>query len=138
MLHRTPAQDPTDVDAPPLLTDRLAAWVRDQPPSERVAMAALIKEDTLLAREWVRRLLVAERDDGAVSCDWLAFEARYARAPGLTEADKAFLALIVAIRFPRTVPLCHVQLLDDRRLGIVLRAMAELAGSDTIAVGTRV
>ncbi|MFJ6571207.1 hypothetical protein ACIQNU_27715 [Streptomyces sp. NPDC091292] len=99
-------------------------------------MAALIEEDELLAREWVRRLLVVEHG-GALSCDWLGFESRYTRVPGPTPADKAFLAFIVAVRFPRTVPLWPVELLDDRRLGIVLRALAALAGSDAITVGTR-
>ncbi|MFF2852435.1 hypothetical protein ACFVT5_39970 [Streptomyces sp. NPDC058001] len=142
MPHRTTALTSTDTaspaDAPPLLTDQLAEWVRDQPPCERVAVAALIEEDELLAREWVRRLLVAEHDDGAVSCDWLAFEARYTRAPGLTPEDKAFLRLVVAVRFPRNISLWNLELLDERRLCIVLRAMAKLAGSDTVAVGTRV
>ncbi|MFJ6568922.1 hypothetical protein ACIQNU_15990 [Streptomyces sp. NPDC091292] len=101
-------------------------------------MAALIEEDELLAREWVRGLLVTERDDGAVSCDWLAFEARYTRAPGLTSSDKAFLALIVAVRFPRNITFWNLESLGDRRLAIVLRALAKLAGSTTIAVGTRV
>ncbi|MFF2845827.1 hypothetical protein ACFVT5_05800 [Streptomyces sp. NPDC058001] len=133
VLTTVPDPDP----APTLLTDRLTAWVRDQPSCERAALAALVEEDELLAREWVRRLLVTEHD-GAVSCDWLQFEARYARAPGLTPEDKAFLALIVAVRFPRTVKLWNLELLDDRRLCIALRAMARLAGSDTVAVGTRV
>ncbi|MFJ6570067.1 hypothetical protein ACIQNU_21855 [Streptomyces sp. NPDC091292] len=131
--------DPTEPpDTPPLLTDRLRVWVRDQPPCERIAVAALVEEDELLAREWVRGLLVTERDDGAVSCDWLGFEARYPRAPGLTSSDKAFLALIVAVRFPRNITFWNLESLGDRRLAIVLRAMAKLAGSDAIAVGTRV
>ncbi|MFJ6566206.1 hypothetical protein ACIQNU_02210 [Streptomyces sp. NPDC091292] len=121
-----------------LLTDRLTAWVRGQPPCERIAVAALIEEDELLADEWVRGLLVTEHDDGTVSCDWLRFEARYTHAPGLTPADEAFLGYIVAIRFPRKVTFCDTELLGDRRLAIVLRAMAKLAGSDRIAVGTRV
>ncbi|MFF2849580.1 hypothetical protein ACFVT5_25075 [Streptomyces sp. NPDC058001] len=141
-MHRTTAPGPNETvsptDPPPLLTDQLTAWVRDQPPCEQVAVAALIEEDELLARHWVRRLLVAEHDDGALSCDWLQFEARYTRAPGLTPEDKAFLRLIIAIRFPRDVSLWNLELLDDRRLCIVLRAMAKLAGSETVAVGTRV
>ncbi|MFJ6566464.1 hypothetical protein ACIQNU_03530 [Streptomyces sp. NPDC091292] len=120
-----------------MLTDRLTAWVRNQPPCERMAMAALIEEDELLAREAVRRLLVTEHDDGALSCDWLRFEARYTRAPGLTPADKAFLELILAVRFPRNVTFWRTESLGDRRLVIVLRALAKLAGSDTIVVGTR-
>ncbi|MFF2845484.1 hypothetical protein ACFVT5_04020 [Streptomyces sp. NPDC058001] len=135
--HETPTE-PSPDDAPPLLTDQLTAWVRHQPQCEQVAVAALIEEDELLAREWVRRLLVAEHDDGGISCDWLAFEARYTRAPGLTPADKAFLRLIVAVRFPRNVSRWNLEQLDERRLCIVLRAMAKLAGSDTVAVGTRV
>ncbi|MFF2845140.1 hypothetical protein ACFVT5_02245 [Streptomyces sp. NPDC058001] len=129
------AEEPAEPDAP-LLSDCLTEWASGRDPGERVAVAALIEEDELLARDCVRRLLVAEHD-GAVSCDWLGFENRYTRAPGLTPEDKAFLALILAIRFPRAVPLWPVELLDDRRLAIVLRAIAALAGSDTVAVGTR-
>ncbi|MFF2852491.1 hypothetical protein ACFVT5_40275 [Streptomyces sp. NPDC058001] len=130
---------PTDNSeaAAPLLSDLLTQWAHDRDPGERAAVTALIEEDDLLAREGVRHLLVTEHD-GTMSCDWLAFEARYARAPGLTPEDKAFLALVVAVRFPRTVTLWKLELLDDRRLCIVLRAMAKLAGSDTVAVGTRV
>ncbi|MFF2846871.1 hypothetical protein ACFVT5_11115 [Streptomyces sp. NPDC058001] len=131
-----PAEPAPPADDPPLLSDRLTAWVHGRPSCERAAVAALIEEDELLARDCVHRLLVAEHD-GAVSCDWPEFENRYTLAPGLTSADKAFLALILAIRFPRAVPLWPVELLDDRRLGIVLRAIVALAGSDTIAVGTR-
>ncbi|MFF2845913.1 hypothetical protein ACFVT5_06245 [Streptomyces sp. NPDC058001] len=139
MGNRTVEVPPPETATPaPLLSDRLTAWARDQPPCEQVAVAALIEEDELLAREWVRGLLVAEHDDGTVSCDWLAFEARYTRAPGRTPADKAFLTLIVAVRFPRNVSLGNLERLDTRRLCIVLRALAKLAGSDTVAVGTRV
>ncbi|MFJ6566411.1 hypothetical protein ACIQNU_03265 [Streptomyces sp. NPDC091292] len=141
MPHGTTALDPPEMVPPaeaPLLTDQLAAWVQDQPSCERIAVAALIEEDELLARDSVRRLLVTEHDDGTVSCNWLAFEARYTRAPGLTPADKAFLALITAIRFPRNVSLGNLEPLDTRRLCIVLRGMAKLAGSDTVAIGTRV
>ncbi|MFJ6569921.1 hypothetical protein ACIQNU_21115 [Streptomyces sp. NPDC091292] len=131
-----PAETAPPPDNSPLLTDRLTAWVQGRPSCERVALAALIEEDELLARDCVRRLLVAEHE-GAVSCDWPEFEDRYPRAPGLTSADKAFLTLILAISFPRAFPLRPIEMLDDRRLVIVLRALAKFAGSDTIAVGTR-
>ncbi|MFF2852969.1 hypothetical protein ACFVT5_42810 [Streptomyces sp. NPDC058001] len=100
-------------------------------------MAAFIEEEELLASDWVRDLLVDEHDDGVVLCDWLEFEARYTRVPGLTPADMAFLALIVAIRFPCTVSLWNLEKLDARRAGIVLRALAAVAGVDTIAAGAR-
>ncbi|MFJ6572250.1 hypothetical protein ACIQNU_33075 [Streptomyces sp. NPDC091292] len=138
MTQPQPAVAAPPADSPPLLTGQLAVWVRDQPHCERIAVAALIEEDELLAREDVRRLLVTEHDDGTVSCDWLAFEARYSRAPGLTPADKAFLGYVVAVRFPRNMTFWNLESLGDRRLAIVLRAMAKLAGSDRIAVGTRV
>ncbi|WP_406398411.1 hypothetical protein [Streptomyces uncialis] len=55
----------------------------------------------------------------------------------LDEGEDAFLTLVLATAFPRLVPLWKVEVLGDRRLGIVLRALACLGGSTAIAVGTR-
>jgi hypothetical protein len=119
-----------------LLTDRLTEWARTRDAGERAAVAALIHEGDVLARGDVRDLLVV--DTGRVaSLDWPRFEGQYRTALVLDTSERAFLDLVVAVGFPRLVPLWQVENLGERRLAIVLRALAALAGCDTIAVGTR-
>ncbi|MFF2021712.1 hypothetical protein ACFVW2_07875 [Streptomyces sp. NPDC058171] len=119
-----------------LLTDRLTEWARSRDVGERAAVAALIQEGDVLARGDVRDLLVV--DSGRVaSLDWPRFEGQYRTALVLDTSERAFLDLVVAVGFPRLVPLWQVENLGERRLAIVLRALAALAGCDTIAVGTR-
>ncbi|MFI5940219.1 hypothetical protein ACIBCB_08110 [Streptomyces uncialis] len=116
-----------DLDGgPPLLSDRLIEWVRDRD----------IGEGDVLARGDVRDLLVVE-NEAVVFCDWPRFEAQYRCVLVLDEGEDAFLTLVLATAFPRLVPLWKVEVLGDRRLGIVLRALARLAGSDSVAVGCR-
>lgn len=122
--------------APPLLSDRLTEWASTQPRGERAAVAALIEEGDILARQDVRDLLVVETGSGAF-CDWTRLENRYRPILPLTPSEDAFLTLLIAIAFPRHVPLWRVEDLGDRRLAVVLRALARLACSDTIAVGAR-
>ncbi|MFJ7418016.1 hypothetical protein ACIQXD_05305 [Streptomyces uncialis] len=120
----------------PLLSDRLTEWARLQGLGVQVAVAALIEEDAVLARDDVRALLIVETGAG-VFCDWARFESRYRSELRLSPSVDAFLTYVLATAFPRVVPLWKVEALGDRRLGIVLRAIARLAGSDAIAVGTR-
>ncbi|OKH91525.1 hypothetical protein [Streptomyces uncialis] len=122
--------------AEPLLSDRLTEWARTQQRGVRAAVAALIEEDTLLAREDVQRLLIVETGAG-VFCDWPRFESRYRSELALNAGEDAFLTLLIATAFPRVVPLWRLEELGDRRLAIILRALTRLAGSDAIAVGTR-
>lgn len=121
---------------PPLLSDQLIAWVRGRDIGEQAAVAALLEEGDVLARGDVRDLLVVEHGAG-VFCDWPRFEAQYRCVLVLDEGEDAFLTLVLATAFPRLVPLWKVEVLGDRRLGIVLRALARLAGSDPVAVGCR-
>ncbi|MFF2021198.1 hypothetical protein ACFVW2_05240 [Streptomyces sp. NPDC058171] len=133
---RTRNDTATDPEAAPLLTDRLTAWARNRDTGERAAVAALIHEGDVLAREDVRELLVVDTGKRA-HCDWPRFEAQYKTALVLDTGERAFLELVVAIGFPRLVPLWQVENLDERRLAVVLRALAALAGAERIAVGTR-
>ncbi|MFD4830435.1 hypothetical protein ACFWPV_11350 [Streptomyces uncialis] len=119
-----------------LLSDRLTNWAQDRDIGERAAVAALIEEGDILARGDVRDLLIVESGT-VVFCDWPRFEAQYRCALVLDEGEDAFLTLVLATAFPRLVPLWKVEVLGDRRLGIVLRALACLGGSTAIAVGTR-
>ncbi|MCX4661519.1 hypothetical protein [Streptomyces uncialis] len=128
-----PSQPPPPT---PLLSDRLTEWARTRDIGERAAVAALIEEGDVLAREDVLHLLVVETDE-TVFCDWPRFEAEYRSVLVLDPGEDAFLTLVIATAFPRLVPLWKVEELGDRRLAVVLRALARLAGSDTIAVGAR-
>ncbi|MFD7551767.1 hypothetical protein ACFV0R_17755 [Streptomyces sp. NPDC059578] len=123
-------------EAPHLLSDRLTAWARTRDTGERAAVAALLQESDVLAREDVRDLLVIDTGKRAY-CDWPRFEGQYRTVLVLDTSERAFLDLVVAVGFPRLVPLWQVENLGERRLAIVLRALAALAGVDTIAVGTR-
>ncbi|MYY12600.1 hypothetical protein GT204_27810 [Streptomyces sp. SID4919] len=120
----------------PLLSDRLIAWAGDRDVGERAAVAALIEEGDILARGDVRDLLVVEHGS-VVFCDWPRFEAQYRCVLVLDEGEDAFLTLVLATAFPRLVPLWKVEVLGERRLGIVLRGLARLAGCTTLAVGVR-
>lgn len=131
----TPKGEP-EVPDPRLLSDRLVAWAHDRDVGERAAVTALIEEGDLLARGDVRELLVVEYE-ALVFCDWPRFEARYRSTLVLDEGEDAFLTFVLATAFPRLVPLWKVEVLGERRLGIVLRALAWLAGSGTAPVGSR-
>ncbi|MEU0689311.1 hypothetical protein [Streptomyces uncialis] len=132
----TEPSPPAEAQHPLLLTDRLVAWAGDRDIGERAALAALIEEGDILARGDVRDLLVVE-NDAFVFCDWPRFEARYRCVLVLDEGEDAFLTLVLATAFPRLVPLWKVEVLGERRLGVVLRALARLAGCTALAVGVR-
>ncbi|MGW1147970.1 hypothetical protein ACWD6I_23635 [Streptomyces sp. NPDC002454] len=126
---------PGDRQESTLLTDRLAVWAGTRGATERVAVAALVEEGDVLARGDVRDLLVADTGTAA-SCDWPRFEARYRNSLVLDASERAFLDFVVAVSFPRLVPLWQVEHLGERRLVVVLRALVALAGaSSTVTVG---
>lgn len=103
---------------------------------ERAAAQALVEEETILARDSVRRLLVVEGEEGPV-CQW---ERLMGREYGLEldDAQRSFLGLVLGMIGIGLHTLWEVERLDERRLLILMRAMPALAGNDRIAVGTRV
>ncbi|MBA4865895.1 hypothetical protein H1V43_32035 [Streptomyces sp. PSKA54] len=106
-------------------------------PRDAAAVAALLEEADLLARDDVRRVLLDETDDGGMACDWSQL-ARSLYALDLTEAELAFLGFVLSIAYPSQVALSRVRDLDERRLAVLLRALVTLSGIGTIAVGTRI
>ncbi|KAB1986424.1 hypothetical protein [Streptomyces triticiradicis] len=56
---------------------------------------------------------------------------------GLDEEQQAFLGLVLSMVGIGHVPLAAVSDLGGRRLAVMLRAVARLAGNDTPVVGTR-
>jgi hypothetical protein len=123
----TPA---TEAYAAELLTQ----WATS--PRDRAAVAALLEEEQLLARDDVRRVLLDKTDDGGMGCDWAQL-AKNLYVLDLTDAERAFLGLVLSIGSPSQVALSRVRDLDERRLAVLLRALVALSGIGTIAVGTR-
>ncbi|GHE83537.1 hypothetical protein GCM10018785_59370 [Streptomyces longispororuber] len=125
--HTPPRPRPAPVE------ERLRAWAAEG--LDRIAVAALLQERELLARPAVQRVLVAQADDG-VRADWTHLSLRLTELE-LDGVAYAFVEVVLAIALGRQVLLDRVLPLGDRRLAVVLRALAAWAGSDTIAVGTR-
>lgn len=126
----------TETDEPeaPTLGEQLlasATYTR-----ERAATQALVEEETILALDSVRRLLVVESEDGP-ACDWERLMGRL-YGLGLDEEQRAFLGLVLGMTGIGLHTLSTVEKLDERRLLILMRAMPTLAGNDRIAVGTRI
>ncbi|MGY1498521.1 hypothetical protein ACW4TU_18310 [Streptomyces sp. QTS52] len=124
-----------DADAP-TLGERLLEKAAH--PRDKAALRALIEEETVLARENVRRALIVTNDRGApVGCAWDRL-AKERFGLDLDEEQRIFLDVILSIAGPHHVNLGWLMEIDDRRLAIVLRAMTEMAGNDTIAIATRI
>lgn len=104
---------------------------------DKAALRALIEEETVLARDNVRQNLIVTNDRGTpTGCAWdrLA-KARFGL--GLDEEQRIFLDVILSVAGPHHVNLGWLMEIDDRRLAILLRAMTEMAGNDTIAIATK-
>lgn len=119
----------------PTLEERLLE--KTTHPRDKAALRALIEEGTLLNEDSVRRNLIVTTDRGVpTGCAWdrLA-KARFGL--DLNEEQRIFLDVILSIAGPHHVNLGWLMEIDDRRLAILLRAMTEMAGNDTIAIGTK-
>lgn len=101
----------------------------------RAAVQALVEEETILAQDRVRRLLVVDGEDGPV-CRWEGLMG-HLYGLGLDDAQRAFLGLVLGMAGIGLHGLSAVEDLDERRLLILMRAIPALAGNDRIAVGTR-
>lgn len=122
-------------DSGPSLGEQLLKQVTN--PRDRAALRALVEEETILARDSVRQALIVTDDAGVpVGCAW----DRLARSRfGLNlEEQRIFLDFVLSVAGPHHVNLGWIMELDDRRLAILLRAMTEMAGNNTIAIATRI
>jgi hypothetical protein len=107
-------------------------------PRDKAALRALIEEGTILARDSIRRILIVTNDRGApVGCAWDRLT-KDRHGLELEEEQRIFLDVILSVAGPHHVNLGWLMEIDDRRLAIVLRAMTEMAGNDTIAIATRI
>ncbi|MCI3929175.1 hypothetical protein [Streptomyces sp. AN091965] len=119
--------------APTSMEERLRAW--DATEHERVAVAMLIEEHELLARPVLQRVLVVQAE-GSAYADWTHLSLRLPELE-LSDGEYAFLEVVLAIALGRQVLIDRVLPLGERRLAIVLRALAAWAGADSLAVGVR-
>lgn len=106
-------------------------------PRDRATLRALIEERTILANHDVRRLLIVTDNVGApVGCAWERLtNNRFGL--GLDVERRAFLDVVLSLASPHRVNLGWLMEINDRRLAILLRAMTEMVGNDTIAIATR-
>lgn len=106
-------------------------------PRDKAALRALIEEGTLLDRDTVRRELIVTNDRGTpTGCAWDRL-AKNRFGLDLNEEQRIFLDVILSVAGPHHVNLGWLMEIDDRRLAILLRAMTEMAGNNTIAIGTK-
>ncbi|MFM9542342.1 hypothetical protein [Streptomyces turgidiscabies] len=135
MTTTTPFHDTEDTGIPAL--EKLLLKPSTQP-RDKAALRALIEEGAILTRANVRRTLIATNDQGTpVGCAWdrvakdrFGFE--------LDEEQRIFLDVVLSIAGPHHVNLGWLMEIDDRRLAILLRAMTEMAGNNTIAIATKI
>ncbi|MEU5091739.1 hypothetical protein [Streptomyces sp. NPDC021356] len=104
-------------------------------PRRRAATQALVEEETILARDDVRSILVVE-ENGAPVCDWDRLQGRLYTL-GLDERQRDFLGLVLGMVGIGSYTLATAGDLDERHLAILMRAIPQLAGNDRLAVGTR-
>lgn len=102
---------------------------------ERAAAHALDEEETILSHTSVLRALGLLDQGEAVRWEGLSGSVY---SLGLDEEQRAFLGLVLSMVGIGHVTLAAVTDLGEHRLAIMLRAIARLAGNETIAVGTRI
>ncbi|WP_055525334.1 hypothetical protein [Streptomyces graminilatus] len=131
----TATTPPAEDTAPPALEEVLLKRLTN--PRDQAGLRALIEEGTVLARSSVRRSLIVTNDEGKpVGCAWdRVAKERYGL--DLDEEQRIFLDVILSVASFHHVNLGWLMEIDDRRLAILLRAMTEMAGNDTIAIGTK-
>ncbi|MFI1352506.1 hypothetical protein ACH4TV_02775 [Streptomyces sp. NPDC020898] len=132
MTVTTPPAEAEDVEVLAFEEQLLTAAAA---PREQAAIRALVDEEQILARDAFHRALVRHNPDG-MEVSWQNL-ACYLYGLGLNDAERSFVDLVLSIASPHQTSLTRVMDLDERRLAIVLRAMINLAGVDTLAVGTR-
>ncbi|ELP67681.1 hypothetical protein STRTUCAR8_08529 [Streptomyces turgidiscabies Car8] len=137
MTETTPLLDQEEQEDTVILALKALLFKQSTQPRDKAALRALIEEETLLARENVRRALIVTNDQGTpVGCAWDRV-AKERFGLGLDEEQRIFLDVILSVAGPHHVNLGWLMEVGDRRLGILLRAMTEMAGNNTIAIGTK-
>lgn len=106
-----------------------------RPGNERIAVQALVDEESILALDNVRRILVDD-ESGRFTPRWEGL-AGCVYTLGLDEQQRAFFGLVLSIVGIGQVTLAVVPDLDERRMLILQRAILALTGNDRVAIGVR-
>ncbi|MEU0106560.1 hypothetical protein ABZ322_21005 [Streptomyces sp. NPDC006129] len=125
---------PTEEDELQALGEQLLRTAKSS--RDRLAVHALVEEQSILEVPAVRRALIIQTDDGEMA----HFEGLRSLqfGLGLDKSQQAFLGLVLSMVSIGLTTLPAVQALDERQLQVLLRALLRLAGNETIAVGTRI
>jgi hypothetical protein len=97
----------------------------------------VVEEETVLAHRSVLGALGLLDTPSAAKVGWEGLMGRV-HSLGLDDEQRAFLGLTLSMLGIGGVSLAAASGLGERRLAVMLRAIARLAGNDTIAVGTRI
>ncbi|MGW6486257.1 hypothetical protein [Streptomyces sp. NPDC055056] len=103
---------------------------------ELAAAQALVDEKTILSRRSVHGALGLLDLPSEATVGWEGLMGRVYTL-GLDCEERVFLGLTLSMLGIGNTPLSVVSDLGERRLAIILRAIARLAGTDTLAVGQR-
>lgn len=104
---------------------------------ELAAAHALVDEETILAHRSVLGALGLLDLPEVAAIGWEGLMGRVYTL-GLDAEERVFLGLVLSMVGIGSTPLSTVSDLGERRLAIILRAIARLAGNDTLAVGRRI
>jgi hypothetical protein len=102
---------------------------------DRIAVQALVDEESILALKSVRTVLVEEKGR-RMTAQWERLSGRVYTL-GLDAQQRAFLGLVLSVVGIGLVTLAAVEDLDERRMLIIQRTILRLTGNDRVAIGTR-
>jgi hypothetical protein len=132
-MTTTSAETTDDIDLKRLGKKLIRAATSD---GQRAAAQALVEEETILAQRNVLTAL-GLLDPSSAKVRWEGLAGRV-YSLGLDDEQRAFLGLTLSMVGIGQISLAAVSGLGERRLAVMLRAIARMAGNDTIAVGTRI
>ncbi|WP_406365327.1 hypothetical protein [Streptomyces sp. NBC_00645] len=104
---------------------------------ELAAAQALVEEETIISCQRVQHALGLRDTLSGANVRWEGL-AGQVYSLGLDDEQRTFLGLTLSMMGIGSVGLAAVANLDERRLAVMLRAIARLAGNHTLAVGRRV
>ncbi|MER7980425.1 hypothetical protein [Streptomyces sp. NPDC095817] len=104
---------------------------------ELAAAQALVDEETILSRHSVYGALGLQDLPSEATVSWEGLMGRVYTL-GLDHEERVFLGLTLSMVGIGNTPLSAVSDLGERRLAVILRAIARLAGNEPLAVGRRI
>ncbi|MFF1520441.1 hypothetical protein [Streptomyces sp. NPDC058305] len=120
-----------------LLELRGARLIESARTDREAAAQVLVDEETILSHRSVLGALGLLDLPEVAAVGWEGLMGRVYTL-GLDAEERVLLGLTLSMVSVGNTPLSAVSDLDERRLAIILRAIARLAGNDTLAVGRRI